>query len=179
MILAQYYRKHNIGEYILYMWQVEDTIRSYNFDLNRIYSNIIAEYKVEEHQKEEIKNWYAGLIDLMKEENIKEKGHLQMVKNIINDLHQFHLHLSLEAGDKKIQALYSQALININLLKAKMDYTPANDVEVCFVGLYAYLLMKLQKKEISSATTDAMNSFSKYIAYLSAQYLSDERGENN
>ena len=36
MIVAEQKRKENVAEYILYMWQIEDTIRALDFDLTRI-----------------------------------------------------------------------------------------------------------------------------------------------
>ena len=36
MQIAEQKKKSNIAEYILYMYQVEDVIRGYNFDLDRI-----------------------------------------------------------------------------------------------------------------------------------------------
>ena len=36
MFIAQELRKKNIAEYLLYMWQVEDTIRAFGCSLQRI-----------------------------------------------------------------------------------------------------------------------------------------------
>jgi len=36
MLIAQQKLKENIAEYILYMYQIEDVIRAYKFDLERI-----------------------------------------------------------------------------------------------------------------------------------------------
>ena len=36
MFIAQELRKKNIAEYLLYMWQVEDTIRAFDCSLGRI-----------------------------------------------------------------------------------------------------------------------------------------------
>ena len=34
MIIAKQKRRENIAEYVLYMWQLEDLIRAYNFDID-------------------------------------------------------------------------------------------------------------------------------------------------
>lgn len=51
MIIAQQKRKENIAEYLLYMWQVEDLIRAYNFDIDKIEANIISGYAISDDKK--------------------------------------------------------------------------------------------------------------------------------
>ena len=41
MYIASQKRQQNIAEYLLYMWQVEDIIRAYHFDIDLIKENII------------------------------------------------------------------------------------------------------------------------------------------
>ena len=57
MIIAQQKRKENIAEYLLYMWQVEDLIRAYNFDIDKIEANIISGYAISDDKKKEVKEW--------------------------------------------------------------------------------------------------------------------------
>jgi len=45
MIIAQEKKKTNLAEYILYMWQVEDIIRAYQFDITKIEENIIKQFQ--------------------------------------------------------------------------------------------------------------------------------------
>ena len=44
MIIAQEKRKSNIAEFILYMWQVEDLIRSSGFDIDRLEEIVIRKF---------------------------------------------------------------------------------------------------------------------------------------
>ncbi len=46
MIVAREKRESNIVEYILYMWQVEDLIRAYQFDIESIKTNVIPQYNL-------------------------------------------------------------------------------------------------------------------------------------
>ncbi len=41
MLIAQKKIHENIAEYILYMYQIEDVIRSYEFDLERIITHFV------------------------------------------------------------------------------------------------------------------------------------------
>ena len=48
MIIAKEKRKTNLAEYVLYMWQVEDLIRSFCFDIEKIGTEYIARFQVDE-----------------------------------------------------------------------------------------------------------------------------------
>ena len=54
--------------------------------------------------------------------------------------------------------------------KSKMEVN--SDVEVCLHALYMKLLLKLQKKEISTETDEAFKGFAKLLAMLSKKYKS-------
>jgi len=45
MYIAKEKRKNNIAEYILYMWQIEDMLRAYNFRLDNIEKELIPQYQ--------------------------------------------------------------------------------------------------------------------------------------
>ncbi|RLD59316.1 MAG: DUF4924 domain-containing protein [Bacteroidetes bacterium] len=177
MIIAKEKKESNIAEYILYMWQIEDLIRAYNFDIDIINKNIISQFNQPENIIIEIKNWYKGLIQMMIEEGIKEKGHLQFITNIVNDLNKFHSALLISGKHNKYQQLYSQAADNINSFKQKTQDKKNNDIEICLKGLYAILILRLKKKNISEGTNSAVKTFSNLLAYLSQQYKKFEKGD--
>ena len=52
MFIAQELRKTNIAEYILYMWQVEDTIRAFGCSLPRIRREYIDKFDYTDEQRE-------------------------------------------------------------------------------------------------------------------------------
>ena len=76
MLIAEEKKKTNIAEYILYMWQIEDIIRSSKFDLEQINTNIISKFDAPSEVKYDMKLWYRNLIEQMMKEGISEKGHL-------------------------------------------------------------------------------------------------------
>lgn len=51
MFIAQKLRKQSIAEYILYMWQIEDTIRAYGCSLSRIRNEYIDSFDYTEEEK--------------------------------------------------------------------------------------------------------------------------------
>ena len=83
MQISRKLKQENIAEYLLYMWQVEDLIRAYGLDIERIDSEYIAKFQLDQEQHEEMREWYANLIEMMRSEDVAEKGHIQINKNVI------------------------------------------------------------------------------------------------
>jgi len=177
MIIAQQKKKENIAEYILYMWQIEDMIRAYNLDINEIDKNIVKAYKQPEQVQKQIKNWYEGLIDLLKEENKTESGHLQFVQNTINDLNDLHLQLLKSPDHLDYIDLYNKAKEGIVELANRAKGSVENEVEACFNGLYGILMLRLQQKVISPETIEAMSALTRLVALLSLKYKMLEEGK--
>jgi hypothetical protein len=67
--VAEKKKNKNLGEYIVYMYQMEDLIRSYQFNLGEIRQYVISHYPIPENEKEELTTWFESLIDQMKTEN--------------------------------------------------------------------------------------------------------------
>jgi len=177
MIIAQEKRRNNIAEFILYMWQLEDLIRASNFDIEKIEQEIIWKFRQPEEIKYEIRDWYMNLIQMMKQERIEHKGHLSFVNNLMNDVNMLHIKFLRDPDDSEYHLLYYQAKPNINDLIKKTGKNDMPEIEACLTGLYGYLLMRLQKKEISAETTDAMTTISILMAILSKRFKEIEAGE--
>jgi len=176
MIISEGLRRKNIAEYILYMWQTEDMIRSLDFNLSKIQEQIIDKYNVEDEMKENILNWYSGLIQMIELENIKQSGHLQVITNIVNDLNDLHLWLLNRPSQIQYKKSYELALPHIKALSEKMQGKVLNEPDICLHGLYAVMLLKLQKKEITDDTANAIETFRQIIALLASKY--HDREEN-
>ncbi len=175
MIIAQTKRKENIAEYLLYMWQVEDIIRAYDLDIDKIKATIIAHYDVNENIRQEITDWWEGLIIMMQHEGKKESGHLQINKNVLIRLTDLHNELLKSTKHPEYGAEFYKTLPFIVELRAK---TPENrqvgELETCFNALYGTLMLKLQGKEIGRDTQAAINQISHFIGTLAAYYKKDE-----
>ena len=177
MIIAKEKKTSNIAEYLIYMFQVEDLLRAVKFELSAIEKIVINQFKVSDDEKIEIRNWYAGLIEMMKEEKIEQKGHLQFIINTINDLNELHLRLLNSGTDQKYNQVYQIAKPNIQEFQNRSKSETRNDIEICINGLYSLLLLRLQKKEITKETLASFNTFSEFLAYFSLLYKKYENGE--
>lgn len=142
-------KKNNIAEYILYLWQIEDYLRAFP-------------------QQAEANQELHDLSNMMHQENIIDKGHLQLAQNALSELEDLHNDLLDQ------EATYRAAMIRLtpalNLLKAKTDRPTMSDVEACLILLYQIMLLKLQKAPISSETEQVQKQATQVLQYLSKTY---------
>ena len=177
MIIAKRKRKENIAEYLLYMWQVEDLIRANRFDMDSIRRTVIAHYAQPASVKEEIAQWYQELIDMMRSEGVMEKGHIQLNKNVIIALTDLHLRLLRSTKEMVYGATYYKTLPFIVQLRAKSGGEELPEIDTCFNALYGYLLLKMQHKEVSAETMEAIKQITAFLALLSEKYRADMNNE--
>jgi hypothetical protein len=142
-------KKNNIAEYILYLWQIEDYLRAFP-------------------QQAEASQELRDLNEMMHQENIMNGGHLQLAKNALDELEDLHNDLLDQ------EATYRSAIIQIspslNILKSKTDRPTMSDIEACLVLLYQIMLLKLQKRPISSETEQVQKQATQILQYLSKTY---------
>lgn len=178
MYISQQLKQQNIAEYLLYMWQVEDLIRANRFDMEEIRKNIVEPYpSLSEEQKTALLHWYEDLINMMHDEGVMEKGHVQINKNIIVWLTDLHLRLLQSPKFPYYSAAYYKALPFIVELRAKGADKDVPELETCFDAMYGVLMLKLQKKEISEETQKALKVIGDLLAMLAGYYIKDKQGE--
>ena len=177
MIIAQKKRKENIAEYLLYMWQVEDLIRANNFDMDSIKRTVISHYEQPEEVKEQIAQWYEEIINMMREEGVMGKGHIQLNKNVIITLTDLHLKLLKTPKEMIYGAAYYKTLPYIVQLRSKSGGYDLPELETCFSAVYGYLVLRMQGKEISAETLEAIKQISSFLAILAEKYRADMNGE--
>jgi len=174
MFIAQQKKKENIAEYVLYMWHVEDILRSFNHDIRKISQFIIKKHDISRDEKAEMHNWYSDLIEMAEVENVKKTGHLQIIKNITGDITDLHLTLLKLPEHEKYRTIYATALPHIQELEKKLSGTTENEVEVCLSGLYGIMMIRMKQKEVGQETLEAAKTFSTMLAYLSDMYAKRE-----
>ena len=177
MLVSRELRKKNIAEYLLYMWQVEDLLRANDLSLEKIKSLVVEPYDLPADVADELLDWYANLIDMMRQESVKESGHLQINRNVIINLTDLHLRLLKSPKVPFYSAAYYKALPFIVEFRTKSDGRDKAELENCFDALYMVWMMKLQKREINEETLKATAEISKFISMLSLYFKEDEEGK--
>lgn len=176
MLNATRLKKTNICEYLLYMWQIEDSLRALQFDIERVDQYLISQFTYQDAaERKTVYEWYESLIEMMRLENIQEKGHLQINKNVIIDLNDFH-NLALRSGQlPEYNAKYIHVLPFINQLRAKSQ-VGLTDIELCFNFQYGVLLLNLKKTALSKETQQAQQEITRFMVLLAKNYHAHQEG---
>ena len=176
MQIAKQKRKENIAEYVLYLYQVEYLIRAFQFDIDLIQKKLVVNYQVDEKTSVEIYDWYNNLVVMMEKEGIREKGHLQFITNLINDINEFHIKL-MEVGTEKVYVQNFKSVAGLMAELKQKNKIAKNDIQLGLDTLYGFLLLKMKKTEISAETENAVKQLSKWLGILSKLYKDFEAGD--
>ena len=174
MFIAQELRKKNIAEYLLYMWQVEDTIRAFDCSLARIRREYIDRFDYNEEQKEEEADWFGNLIRMMNTEGCRQQGHLQINKVTLQMMTELHQQLLSSSKCPFYNAEYYKVLPFIVELRNRGANKEEGEVETCLNLLYGVMMLRLQKKEITPNTQHALKEVSTFVGMLSDYYKKDK-----
>ena len=174
MFIAQELRKKNIAEYLLYMWQIEDTIRAFDCSLRRVRDEYVARFDYSDEQKEEETDWFGNLIRMMNQEGCREKGHLQINKVTMQMLTDLHNQLLQSTKFPFYNTAYYKVLPFIVELRNRGADKEENEIETCLNSLYGVMMLRLQKKDISPDTLHAVKEISTFVGRLSDYYKKDK-----
>ena len=177
MFIAQELRKKNIAEYLLYMWQIEDTIRAFGCSLARIRKEYVDRFDYTDEQKEDELDWFGNLIRMMNEEGCREQGHLQINKVTLQLLAELHAQLLASPKFPFYNTAYYKVLPFIVELRNRGANKEENEIETCMNALYGVMMLRLQKKEITPNTQHAVKEISTFIGMLSDYYRADKAGD--
>ncbi len=177
MFVSKKLKENNIAEYLLYMWQVEDMIRANKLDLEHIRETLVAPAHLDADNEALLVGWYENLIEMMRLEGVTEHGHLQINKNVVTWLTDLHLQLLKSSKHPFYSAAYYKALPFIVELRTQGNNRNLSELENCFEALYGVLLLKLQKRDISEGTLQAVKAISQLLGLLSDYYKKDKAGE--
>jgi hypothetical protein len=175
MLIANQKRKENVAEYLLYMFQVEDLLRAYTFNIDLIDQYIVNKFDQPYDVRRDMREWYSSLISIMQSKNLREKGHVPFIQSLIEELESFHISLLKKPGEHKYLDAYSKAKSGIRDLRTRSNNNLAGDIELCLNGLYGLLMLRLTNKTITSETVGAFSFISEFIAILSAKFLEFEK----
>ena len=147
MFIATELKKQNIVEYLLYMWQIEDLIRAFGLDMNRINEKIVKPYQLSDYDKKRLFEWYESLIEMMRTENAQDVGHIQLNKNIIIQLNDFHTELLNSGMIQAYNSRFFKLTSYLLQLRQKQNNPEITDIELCFNFLYGIMTLRMQKAE--------------------------------
>ena len=174
MFIAQELRKKNIAEYLLYMWQVEDTIRAFGCSLQRIKQEYVSRFDYSDEQKEEELDWFGNLIRMMNHVGCREQGHLQINKVTMQMLTELHSQLLASPKFPFYNTAYYKVLPFIVELRNHGANKEENEIETCFNALYGVMMLRLRRTEITPNTAHAVKEISTFIGMLSDYYKKDK-----
>ena len=75
MFIAQKLRSQSVSAYLIYMYQVEDLVRAYGLDAERIAAEYLPRFGYDEKQMKEAREWYESLARMMREEGLPTTRH--------------------------------------------------------------------------------------------------------
>lgn len=177
MIIANQLKTKNRAEYLLYMWQVEDLIRAYHCDAERIAKEYVSRFTLTDEQRKETETWYANLCEMIRSEGKMEHGHLQICQNVLSDLAELHAKLLASNSFPYYREMYYKVLPYVVELRGKnRQHNTADEPElqVCFDLLYGVMMLRMQKKEVSEETAKAAKDVSALLGQLSDYYFKDK-----
>lgn len=152
------------------MYQMEDLIRAYQFNLDEIKQYVVSHYPVSDKDKEETLDWFTHLAEQMRQEGIVEKGHLNETQLFVAELATTHW--SLIKTDKTYFEHYQKAKPHIvQLVIEAGEEAPSNEIQVCLNAVYGLLLAKLRGREIPKDMNEATDAFGNVLSYLNWIYF--------
>ena len=136
MFIARQKQQENIAEYILYMYQIEDLIRAYNFDLDLIIEKFVRPQLPDNSFVDQYRDWYRDLITQMQSQRIEKVGHLHDLKDILVEISYLHSTLLNLSNDEKYKTIFEAATPFMEEFKEKSNLKDKNSVEILIHALY-------------------------------------------
>ncbi|MCE7054868.1 DUF4924 family protein [Algoriphagus sp. AGSA1] len=167
--VAENKKSNNIAEYIIYMYQMEDLIRSYQGNPEEIKSFVVEKYPVSEEEKSKITAWYMELLEKMKIQNILEKGHLEELNNLAYELAQIHWKL-LKTDPAYFEAYGKAKPFILDAVIQAEGQDLGNEIQICLNGVYGLLLCRLLGKKVSDEQLKSADAYGDILSMLSYHY---------
>lgn len=179
MIIADKLKATNRAEYLLYLWQVEDLIRSYGLDETRIAREYVSTFDLSDELRQQTEQWYADLTEMMRSEGKRRGGHLQLSLNVLQELTELHNALLDSPYFTDYSRLFYRVVVYVVELRSRYkqeapDKEAPSELECCFNLLYGVMVLRLQQKTVSEGTEKAAKDVAALLAKLSDYYFKDK-----
>jgi len=174
--VAEKKKAQNIPEYIIYMYQMEDLLRAYNFDLDDVRQYVISHYPISEAEKTEAAVWFADLAFEMKNAKVEETCHLPKTQELVDQLAS--IHWSLLKTDRDYFDLYQNAKPHlIRLFLEAGENAPKHEIQIAFNAIYGQLLARLRSRDVPAEILEATDTFGDILSYLNWEYFNQQEGK--
>ena len=177
MKIARELRDSNIAEYLLYMWQLEDTLRAYHCDAELVKKEYVSRFSTNSDEQDREAMWLENLCAMMREEGVTERGHLQMNKGTLSLITDLHLELLRSTKHPLYSAAYYKTLPFIVELRTRNGQKDVPELETCFELLYGIMLLRIQKKPVSKETQEALTHITHLLAMLAEAWRKEKGGK--
>ncbi|WP_192346367.1 DUF4924 family protein [Algoriphagus sp. Y33] len=167
--VAENKKSQNIAEYIIYMYQMEDLIRSYQGDREEIKTFVVEKYPVSEKEKREIADWYLALLDQMEDQDILTKGHLEELNSLVSELAQIHWN-QLKTDPVYFEAYRKAKPFILETVMQAEGLDLGNEIQICLNGVYGLLLCRLLGKKVSDEQLKSADAYGDILSTLSYHY---------
>ena len=172
-IPAEIKKKENIAEYIIHMYQTEDLILNYKFNLDDILQFVIQHMTSDEIEIKKLLLWYADIIDHMQRENNSDSSQrLSSTQKIVDNLHDLHQELLIT--DKVYLQTFEKAKPGIRRNSEYSKSSITNPIQICVNGIYGMLLLKLNGKKIPPDEEASLTKFGAVLAHLSKTFRENQ-----
>jgi ABC-type oligopeptide transport system ATPase subunit len=177
MLVAQKKQEENIAEYVLYLFQIEDIVRSLNFDIEKIMESVVKPNLPDTSFEAQYRSWYEEIIREMKRSSLEKKGHLDRVMEVMKELLFLHNTLFAIQGESKYKQLCTNSSSFIGEFREKASMKNQHDVEILIHAMHMKLQFRLRKKEITQETEEALDTMRIQLAFLVREYHKMKSGD--
>ncbi len=167
--VAENKKSNNIAEYIIYMYQMEDLIRSYQGNPDEIKTFVVEKYPVSTENKAAIADWYLALLAQMKDQGILEKGHLNELNMLVSELAQIHWNL-LKTDPKYFEAYGKAKPFILDAVMQAEGQDLGNEIQICLNGVYGLLLCRLLGRKVSDEQLKSTDAYGDILSTLNYHY---------
>ena len=136
MLVAQKKQQENIAEYVLYLFQIEDIVRSLNFDIEQIMEAVVKPNLPDSSFEGQYRSWYADIIKEMKRSGLEKKGHLDRVMEVMKELLFLHNTLFAIQGESKYKQLCANSSSFTAEFREKASMKNQHDVEILIHAMH-------------------------------------------
>lgn len=174
MFIAEKLRKQNVIAYLVYMYQVEDVIRAYQLDTERIRKDYLVRFGYDEDQLDKACEWYVALVNMMKDEGCQEHGHVQVVRATLTLLEDRHQELLATHEHPDYERVYAQILPILVQLRSKGG-KEKTEVENCMDAIYGLSVLEMRHQQVSDETRRGLKPVAQLMDMLGNYYRDPQR----